>query len=435
MRFARSKALSARAHEIIPAGCHTYSKGDDQFPELAPGFIERADGSTVWDVDGNEFLDWGMGLRSVLLGYGHPRVLDAVRRQLEKGPNFTRPSPIEVELAEELVATIPSAQMVKFAKNGSDVTTAAVRLARAFTGRDTVAFCQGPTFFSFDDWFIGTTPPNNGVPRPVSDLSLPFRYNDIASLERIFEQHPDGVACVILEAATLEHPRDEFLKRVRDLAHRHGALLILDEMITGFRWHERGAQAYYGVTPDLSTFGKAIANGFSVAVLAGRRDIMELGGLRHDKHKVFLLSSTHGAETHSLAACLATVREVREKNVVPQLWKTGELLQSGMNKLAEQNGLSGIVSCEGISCSPFIVTRNQGREADPAFRALFLQEMVRRGVLIPYLAISAAHGPAEVERTLEAADGAFRVYRKALDEGVHKHLVGRPVKPVFRKYN
>src|SRR5947209_1453885 len=195
--FEKSRELSRRAHELIPAGCHTYSKGDDQFPFNAPGFIERGQGCTVWDVDGNEYLDWCMGLRSVILGHGYQRVLAAVNAQLTKGSNFLRPSPVELELAELLTGVIPSAQMVKFAKNGSDVTTAAVRLARAYTGRDYIALCKDHPFFSFDDWFIGTTPPNGGIPDEVQRQSLTFRYNDINSLHRLFDEYPGKIAGVI----------------------------------------------------------------------------------------------------------------------------------------------------------------------------------------------------------------------------------------------
>ncbi len=433
--FERSRELARRAHRLIPAGCHTYSKGDDQFPLNAPGFIERGRGCNVWDVDGNEFLDWGMGLRSVILGHGYPRVLEAVAGQLVKGTNFTRPSPVEVELAELLTELIPSAEMVKFAKNGSDVTSAAVRMARAYTGRDYIAFCKDHPFFSFDDWFIGTTPPNAGVPEAASSQSLAFRYNDIASLEKLFAEYPNQIAGVIMEPVTIEPPENGFLAEVRDLAHKHGAVLILDEMISGFRWHARGAQSYFDIVPDMSTFGKAIGNGFSVAVLVGRREIMELGGLKHDQPRVFLLSSTNGAETHSLAASVATISEIIEKDVVAHVWKIGKALQDGLNNLAGEMGLADYVNCIGYPCSPLIVTKDRDGQASMPLRTVFLQEMIAQGVLIPYIATSFSHTQKEVDRTLEAATQALDVYARALDEGADKYLVGPAVKPVFRKYN
>jgi glutamate-1-semialdehyde 2,1-aminomutase len=433
--FEKSRALASRARELIPGGAHTYSKGPDQFPLNSPGFIERAHGCRVVDVDGNEFIDWGMGLRSVVLGYSYPRVIEAVEREIAKGPNFLLPSPVEVELAETLTRLIPSAEMVKFAKNGSNVTSAAIRLARAYTGRSYIAFCREHPFFSFDDWFIGTTPPNSGIPEESYEHSLAFHYNDLPSLEALFEKYPGQIAGVIMEPVTLEEPKDNFLAKVRDLTHQNGALLIFDEMISGFRWHLQGAQTYFNVIPDMSTFGKAIGNGFSVAVLAGRRDVMELGGLNHDKPRVFLLSTTHGAETHSLAACVATIREMEEQDVVGHIWKVGQSLQDGLNNLAREMGLADYVNCVGYPCNSAVITRDRDGQVSLPLRTLFLQEMTAHGVLMPYIVVSLAHQQAEVERTLAAATEAFQVYARALEDGVENYLVGPPVKPVFRRFN
>ncbi len=433
--FERSRELARRAQQLIPAGCHTYSKGADQFPFNSPSFITRGEGCRVWDVDGNEYIDWGMGLRSVVLGYGYPRVIEAVMEQIAKGPNFLLPSPVEVELAELLTGLIPSAEMVKFAKNGSNVTSAATRLARAYTGRDYIALCREHPFFSFDDWFIGTTPPNAGIPEENYKHSLTFHYNNIESLERLFAEHPNQIAAAIMEPVTLEAPQDNFLARVRDLAHSHGALLIFDEMISGFRWHLQGAQKYFDVIPDLSTFGKAIGNGFSVAVLAGRRAVMELGGINHGAPRVFLLSTTHGAETHSLAACIATIREMQEKEVVSHLWKIGKAFQDGFNNLTAELGLSEYVNCTGYPCNSAIVTKDREGQTSMPLRTLFLQEMTAQGILIPYVVVSLAHKQEEVDRTLAAVAQALKVYARALEDGVDKYLVGPAVKPVFRKYN
>lgn len=433
--FARSKALAEKAARLIPAGCHTYSKGDDQFPFLAPGFIARGNGCYVTDVDGNEFLDWGMGLRSVILGHCYSAVLEAVYRQLQMGVNFTRPSPVEAELAQLLVDLIPSAEMVKLAKNGSDVTSAAVRLARAYTARDYVAVCREQPFFSFYDWFIGSTPCNAGIPAAVRELTLKFSYNDPASLEELFRLYPDKIAAVILEPVSTEPPEDNFLQEVKDLTRRNGAVLIFDEMITGFRWHLSGAQEYFGVTPDLSTFGKAMANGFSVAALVGKKDIMELGGLTHDREKVFLLSSTHGGETHAIAAAIATINEMRQKNVIDHIWRVGQSLQSGFNRICEESGLSEYVWMSGYPCSPFIICRDREGGVSLPFRTLLLQEFVKYGILIPYISISFSHTEEEVDKTLEALRKVLVVYQSAMDKGVEHFLVGPPVKPVFRKYN
>lgn len=433
--FEQSDALRKRAHDRIPAGCHTYSKGDDQFPQLSPGFIVRGSGVRVWDVDGNEFLDWGMGLRSVILGHCYQPVLEAVRAQLDQGANFTRPSLLELELADRMATLIPAAEMFKFAKNGSDATTAAVRLARAFTGRDKVVVCQDHPFFSFDDWFIGSTPPNAGIPEAISRLTLRFPYNDLPALQTLFAENAGEIACIIMEAATLQEPLPGFLQEIRRLTQENGALLILDEMITGFRWHLGGAQRYYDIKPDLSTFGKAIANGFSVAAVAGRRDVMELGGIRHSERKVFLLSSTHGGETHCLAAALATLRELEDRSAVDALWSTGRLLQKGVNELATRAGLADYVQCVGYPCSPAIVCKDERGVVSMPFRTLFLQETIAAGVLIPYIAIAYQHTPVDVERTLEAVEQALQVYGRALEDGVDQHLVGPAVKPVFRAFN
>ena len=325
--MSRTKSLHERALRLIPGGAHTYSKGDDQFPENAPALLERGLGCYTWDPDGNRWLDYGMGLRSVILGHAHEPVLAAVRAQLERGSNFTRPSPIEGELAEQLQELIPCAQMSKFTKNGSDATSAAVRLARAYTGRDLVAASKTNPFYSFDDWWIGSTPVSSGIPRAVGELTLLFDFNDLASLQALFDAHPGGIACVILEPVALEPPRPGFLEAVVALGHKNGALVIFDEMITGFRYHLSGAQGLYGVLPDLATYGKALANGFSVSAVCGSKEVMRLGGLEHDRDRVFLLSATHGAETHALAAALATLAALRANDVAGHI-QTGRAPQS-----------------------------------------------------------------------------------------------------------
>lgn len=436
MSFEQSAALRERAHRAIPAGCHTYSKGDDQFPQLSPGFINRASGCYAYDVDGNEFVDWGMGLRSVILGHAYSRVNEAAIEQIRLGQNFTRPAPIETEVAEHIIDLIPSADMVKFAKDGSDVTSAAIRMARAYTGRDYVAICKEHPFFSFYDWFIGTTPVNAGVPDAISNLSLTFHYNDLPSLQKLFDEHPGQISSIMMEPVTTDEPNPGFLEGVRDLATREGAVLIFDEMISGFRWDLRGAQTYFGVTPDMSTFGKAVANGFSVAALTGRRDIMELGGLRHDKPRVFLLSSTHGGETHALAACKATLTEMAEKNVTAHLWMVGKRLQDGFNEAARRAGVAGQVKAAGYACSPILTFKDKNGKSSSGLRTLYLQEMIAQGILIPYIAPCFMHTVAEIDRTAEASERALRQVARVLNgEPLGNLLVGPPTRPVFRRFN
>ena len=433
--FSKSRALRPKAHELIPGGAHTYAKGDDQFPANAPGFIARGKGCHVWDLDGNEFIEYGMGLRAVTLGHAFEPVVEAAYRQMKLGINFSRPAKLEVDLAESMLELIDGADMVKFAKNGSDVTTAAVKLARAYTGRDLVAICGDQPFFSIDDWFIGSTEMNAGIPQAIFEMTLKFRYNDLASLRELFDQHSGKIACVVMEAEAIALPAAGYLNQVKQLCEERGAVLIFDEMITGFRWHLGGAQKFHGVIPHLSTFGKALGNGFAISALAGKREIMRLGGLDHDQARVFLLSTTHGAETHALAAALETIRLYCEQNVIEFLWRQGERLRTLVNQSIAENRLEGFFELLGRPCNLVFATLDQDRNRSQAFRTLFMQELIRRGVIAPSFVVSFSHNDADIDRTAETVYEAHVIYRKALDEGIGKYLDGRPVKPVNREYN
>jgi glutamate-1-semialdehyde 2,1-aminomutase len=431
----RSGKLNRRARAIIPGGAHTYSKGDDQYPVGAPAFIVRGQGCHVWDLDGREFTEYGMGLRAVTLGHAYPPVIAAAAAELPKGSNFNRPSPLEVECAEEFLDAVEGAEMVKFSKNGSDATTAAVKLARAATGRDLVALCSDQPFLSTDDWFIGTTAMPAGIPTSVRAMSLGFRYNDAASLEALFRRYPAQIACVVLEPAFVQEPAPGFLDDLRRLCDAEGSILVFDETITGFRWHRGGAQKLYGVVPDLSIFGKAMANGFSVSALAGKRALMELGGLTHSKERVFLLSTTHGAETHALAAAIATMRVYRREDVVGALHRQGLRLKSGIGEVARDLGLSEHFQLRGRSCNLVYAALDAEKKPSQAFRTLVLQETLKRGILMPSLIVSYSHSDEDIDRTVEALHGALKVYRRALDGGIEHFLEGRPVQPVFRPRN
>lgn len=434
--FPKSRFLQKKAHALIPGGCHTYAKGDDQYPVLAPGFIARGEGCHVWDVDGNEYIEYGMGNRAVGLGHAYPPVMRAAIDELGRGCNFTRPSPIEVEAAESFLSLVDTAEMVKFCKDGSDATSGAIKLARAYTGRDKIAYCADHPFFSVDDWFIGTTAMGAGVPQAVRDLSLTFRYNDLASIEALFAAHPGEIAALILEPARMEEPQNDFLRKAQQLCHIHGALFILDEMITGCRWHRGGAQKLYGVVPDLSTFGKALANGFSVSALAGKREYMRLGGMEHhDRPRVFLLSTTHGAETHGLAAAIATMRIYREEPVIERLYEAGAKLKAGMDEAAARHGIADYVFTLGRPSCVLYATRDRDGKPSQHFRTLFLQETIRHGVIMPSLAVSYSHGDADIDRTLHAIDKALEIYARALSDGVEHYLVGRPSQVVQRRFN
>lgn len=434
--FEQSARLRGRAHALIPGGAHTYAKGDDQYPVLSPGFIARGQGAHVWDVDGNEYIEYGMGNRAVGLGHAYPPVLEAVQGALTLGCNFTRPHYLELECAEHFLEIIPGAEMVKFCKDGSDATSGAVRLARAYTGRDMIACCADHPFFSTDDWFIGTTPMNSGIPRQVRELTATFRYGDLEDVRSLFDRYPDRIAALILEPSRGEDPPAGYFQELKDICHRNGALLILDEMITGFRWHVNGAQALYEADPDLSCFGKALANGFSLSALAGKREIMRLGGLYHyDRPRVFLLSTTHGAETHALAAGIATMETYEREPVIQHLYRQGRLLREGIEAVTREAGLENYFKVTGRDCCLAYATLDQDLQPSQAFRSLFLQETIRRGVLTPSLVVSYAHGPQEIEQTLEAVSGALKIYAEALEDGVERYLVGRPSQIVYRRFN
>lgn len=425
-----------RLLKAIPGGAHTYSRGYDQYPSNAPQILTRGKGAYIYDPAGNKYLDYGMALRAVNLGYAEDEIDAAAIEQIKNGNNLTRPSVIELEAAELFVDLIDSVDMVKFTKNGSTAVSAAVKLSRAYTGRELVARCAEQPFFSYDDWFIGSTPLTRGIPKETIEKTKMFSYNDIASLEALIARYPGQFACVVLEPAATEEPKDGFLQRVQELCREHGIVFVLDEMITGFRWHMKGAQHLYGVTPDLCTFGKAMANGFAVACVAGKREIMELGSIEFEgRERVFLLSTTHGAEMCGLGAFVATTRFMQQHNVVEHLWDYGRKLTAMMQSKAEEHGISNNFKVGGIPCSPYYLTLDASGAGSLPLRTLFSQEMIRNGVLMPWIALSYRHGAEELAFTERAIDQTFAVYRKALDEGVDKYLQSPVIKPVFRKHN
>jgi glutamate-1-semialdehyde 2,1-aminomutase len=434
--FRESQDFKARMNHIIPGGGHTYAKGDDQFSEFYAPYIVRGKGCHVWDMDGNEYIEYAMGLRAVTLGHAYEPVNRAVIEQMNQGTIFNRPSPIELYCAELLLDTVNNGhEMVKFGKNGSDVTTAAIKLARAFTGREMIAVCKSHPFFSVDDWFIGSTAMDGGIPQSTKDLTVHFFYNDPESLAQLFNQYPGKIAAVILEPEKDTPPKDHFLHKIKDLCNQNGTVFILDEIISGFRYHIGGCQKIYGIQPDLTTYGKALANGFSIAALLGKREIMQLGGLDHDKERVFLLSNTFGSENHHLAAAIATMNIYREEKVIEYLYDAGDALRAGLEKVINELNLNGYFGLFGKSCCIMYGTKDQEMKPSQPFRTLFLQETIKRGLLMPSLIVSYSHTPKDIEYTIDNIHQALVIYRKALDEGVDKYLEGKPVKPVFRKFN
>lgn len=427
---------SKRLNEVIPGGAHTYSRGDDQYPENAPALFVRGEGCYTWDPSGNKFLDYGMALRAVTVGYGFKEIADAAIEEIWKGNNLQRASLTELIAAETIVDLIPSADMVKFAKNGSTVTTAAVKLARAYTGRNYIARCLEHPFFSYDDWFIGDTALQKGIPEDISKLTIHFNYNNIDSLQQLFDQYPNQIACVIMEPASFDPPIDNFLQKVKELCKKYNSVFIFDEMITGFRWHLQGAQTYYNVEPDLTTFGKGMANGFSVAALVGKREIMELGGIKKEgSERVFLTSTTHGAEMCGLGAFIKTVEVYKKYNVVEHLWDYGRRFTDGINKIAKEYGIEEYFGIYGYPCSPNYFTKDKNGNLSLGYRTLYAQEMIKEKIVIPGIVITYSHKEPELEMTFEAHRKVLKTYCNALEDGLDKYLNSKIIKPVFRKFN
>ena len=424
--LSRSLELKSRAEPLIPSLTQTFSKGPTQYVQgVAPVFLTRGRGSHVWDVDGNEYIDYPMALGPVILGYNYPVVTEAATRQLQDGVIFSLAHPLEVEVAELLVEVIPCAEMVRFGKNGSDATAGAVRAARAYTGRDVIACCG---YHGWQDWYIGTTTRSQGVPAAVRELSFPFEYNNLASLERIFAEHPGQVAAVIMEPVGSVEPENAFLHEVRSLTQREGALLIFDEIITGFRLAIGGAQEHFGVVPDMACCGKAMANGFPLSAVVGQREIM----------KVFddiFFSFTFGGEAVSLAAAKATIVEMIDKKVIEHLWSSGLRIRDGFNVLAQTFDVAGHMQCIGLGPRTSTVFKDAAGAVSLELKSLFQQECLKRGVLFGGgHNMCFSHSVSDIDRTLQVYRTAMEICAIAIKEGdVRGWLDGEPVQPVFRQ--
>ena len=418
-----SEKLHARATGLIPAFAQTLAKGPTQYVDgVAPKYLQRASGSHVWDVDGNEYLDYNMAIGPISLGYGYPAVNDAIRRQLEDGIVFPLIHPLEVAVAELVREVIPNAESVRYAKTGAEVTSAAVRLARAYTGRDKVLCCG---YHGWHDWYIGITARNAGVPQAVKDLVYTFNYNDMDSVMAALD---DQTACVILEPMTFDFPKDDFLAKLKDACAANGSLLIFDEMWTGFRWALGGAQEFFGVTADLACYSKAIANGMPIAVLAGRADVMSL----LDEQVFFF--TTFGGEVLSLAAADATIRELRDKNVPADLAAKGQTLMDGYNDIATELGIRDITHCKGHPARGLIVFDDKAGQS-LLMKSLVQQELIKRGILWSgFHNMCYSHSVADLDHTLAAYGEVLAELKGALEAGdIESRLRGRPVQPVFRR--
>ena len=420
----RSQALLERAKATIPCQTQCLSKGPTQFVQgVAPVYLQRAEGSHVWDVDGNEYIDFMSALGPICLGYNYARTNEAIRRQLEDGTTFSLMHPLEVEVAELLTEVIPCAEMVRFGKNGSDVTSAAVRIARAYTGREHLAQWG---YHGWHDWYAVTTSRNQGIPKQLAELVHPFIYNKIESLEKIFQQHPEDIAAVIMEPVGIIAPENNFLVEVKKLCKRYGALLIFDEVITGFRWSLGGAQEYFQVVPDLACFGKSIANGMPLSAVVGSREVMSISA------DVFF-SLTFGGECLSLASAVATINELREKNVIEYIWRQGKRLQAGLNQLSRECGLGDNIRCVGYPVRS-VVQFEIDNINSLLLKTVFQQEVIKRGVLFAgYHNLSFSHSDADIQQTLEAYEKALQFIQNAMGNGrLEDALEGSLVENVFR---
>jgi glutamate-1-semialdehyde 2,1-aminomutase len=397
-----------RALATIPLGSQTFSKSITQYPKgVSPLYIKKGMGSRIWDVDGNEYIDFVNALASITLGYNDPDVNAAVREQLTDGVIFSLSHQLEIEVSEKIVSMVPCAEMVRFGKNGSDATAGAIRLARAHTGRDHVAVCG---YHGWQDWYIGATTRNKGVPRSTRELTHLFTYNDIDSLNTVFRQMPDQVACVIMEPMNIINPEPGFLESVRELAHRNGAVLIFDETVTGFRYARGGAQEYFNVIPDLATFGKGMANGYPVSAVTGRSDIMQ------QMEEIFF-SFTFGGETLSLAAALATLQKLEQQPVIEKLWSQGRKVKDGVISLIEQHHLTDQLSVAGKDCWSFLLFQDTSTYSQWEMKTLFLQEIFSRGLLaIGTHNMSYAHSDDDIHRLLIVYDEVFAILREVTEE-------------------
>lgn len=436
LNFQKSDEYRRVIHNLIPGGAHTYSKGDDQFPQLAPAAISHGKGAYLWDLDGNKFLDCPMGLTSVSLGHAYEPVLMRVRKELEKGVNFQRPSYIEREMAEKFLEILPQHDRIKFAKNGSTATTAAVKLARAYTGRSLIAIPTDHPFYSYDDWFIGKTACSKGVPETTKSLSVAFDSRKLETLENLFNMNPNQIACVISEPERIIPMGEDYLEKVVEICHKNGALFIQDEMITGYKTAFPGSISKFKVVPDMATWGKGIANGFSFCALTGKKEIMDLGGItRRGEEKVFLISSTHGGETHAIAAGIATLEEFKEKDVIKHNQRIGSYLLRKSQDVINKHNLEEFVQVLEVNWMPAFIFKNKSGNASDELRTLVMQEMIKNGVLFQGSFVPCfSHTEQDIDFFVYALDTTLKIYTQALESGHEKFLVGPVVKPVFRKF-
>ncbi len=423
--FRVSKEFLERAEKSIPLGSQTFSKSRTQYPVgFAPLFATHGLGGRIWDIDGNEYVDLVNGLLPNVLGYCDPDVNAAIRSQLDKGITLSLATELETELAEMLIDIIPCAEQVRFGKNGSDATTGCIRLARAFTGSERVMVCG---YHGWQDWYIGSTTRNKGVPKAVQELTHTVPYNNLQAIEELLKKHPGEFACMILEPTNFVEPEKDYFVRLKDLLHRHGALLIFDEIITGFRFAMGGAQEYFGVSPDLASFGKSMGNGMPISAIVGRRDVMKL------MEEVFF-SGTFGGETLSLAASIAVIKKMKERDVIKTLWQTGGRIATEVNKLIAKYELAEVIDFKGKDPWRLIGLKAYKNESVEAIKTLLLYELHKKGVLvIGTHNVCWAHSEADIEWIVNGYNSALSRLKDELTKGnIETRLEPPVVRPLFR---
>ena len=424
-KYRKSTEFLNRAEATIPIGSQTFSKSRTQYPvSISPLFATKANGPYLWDLDGNKYIDLVSNLAAITLGYRNRHVDSAVRKQMKLGNGFSLPGTLEAVVAEKIISLVPSAEMVRFGKNGTDATSAAIRLARAYTGRDYVAVCG---YHGWQDWFIGSTSRNKGVPKKTSALTLTFKYNDIKSLEKIFIKYAKGIAAVILEPMTNEFPENKFLENTKKLCKKYGAVLIFDETITGFRFSKGGAQEVFQVTPDLSTFGKGIANGYPLSVVCGNRDIMR------EMENIFF-SGTFGGELLSLAAANIVLGMHQKDEISPRLNKYGEELSQDLQRVIVQADMSALLEIKGHPTWKFLEWKDGGEFTTPELKTFFMQEMFRSGILILSTHnVTLAHNKKVQRVIISKYEKVLTLMKKAVSEGnLRDKLEVIPLKPLFK---
>jgi glutamate-1-semialdehyde aminotransferase len=417
-----SNELYKRAFPLIPGTTQTLAKGPDQYVlGIAPKYLVRGKGSHVWDADGNEYIDYNMGIGPISLGYSFPEVDEAIIQQLKDGITFSLMHPLEVEVAELLHGIIPNAESVRYSKTGADVTSAAIRLARAYTGRQKVLCCG---YHGWHDWYIAVTDRNAGIPDSLKNLSYTFNYNDLPSL---LSSVDDEVAAIILEPVVFEESKNNFLYDLREICNQYGIVLIYDEMWTGFRISLGGAQEYFNIKADLACYSKAVANGMPISILTGKKEIMDL------LEKEVFFFTTFGGEALSLAAAKATIEFMKANNVQKYLASQGKKLKDGYNRIALHYDMN-FTKCSGYNFRS-LVSFNSSAGDPLELKSLVQQELIKRGILWSgFHNMCYSHSNADINYTLSAYEEVLPILKRAVAEkNVHKYLMGKPVEPVFRK--